>query len=87
MENCKEVLALLSDYFDLELPADACEQIEHHLAECSPCEEFADSLRTTVELCRKFRPDEMPQPLSDQARTELEQAWRKMLAERKPTNA
>lgn len=82
-ESCKEVLALLSDYLDFELPPDACEQIENHLAECSPCVEFAASLRKTVELCREFQAADMPRPLSEQARAELETAWKKMLAERK----
>ena len=83
LESCKEVLALLSDYLDFELPPDACGQIENHLAECSPCVEFAASLRNTVELCRKFAPSTMPGPLSEQARAELERAWKKMLDERK----
>jgi predicted anti-sigma-YlaC factor YlaD len=78
-ENCQEVLALLSDYLDLDLPQDACDQIEHHLTECSPCEEFAESLRKTVALCRTFEPRTMPGPLSAQAREELETAWKKML--------
>ena len=82
-ESCKEVLALLSDYLDFELPPDACGQIENHLAECSPCVEFAASLRNTVELCRNFAPSTMPGPLSEQARAELEKAWKKMLSERK----
>jgi anti-sigma factor RsiW len=82
-ESCKEVLALLSDYLDFELPPEACEQIENHLAECSPCVEFAASLRRTMELCRGFAPSAMPEPLSEQARAELEKAWKKMLAERK----
>jgi anti-sigma factor RsiW len=82
-ESCKEVLALLSDYLDFELPPDACGQIENHLAECSPCVEFAASLRNTVELCRRFAPSTMPGPLSEQARAELEKAWKKMLDERK----
>jgi predicted anti-sigma-YlaC factor YlaD len=78
-ENCQEVLALLSDYLDLDLPAEACKQIENHLAECSPCEEFAESLRKTVALCRTFEPRTMPGPLSTRAREELEMAWKKML--------
>jgi predicted anti-sigma-YlaC factor YlaD len=78
-ENCKEVLALLSDYLDFELPPGACDEIEHHLAECSPCEEFAESLRKTVTLCRSFEPRTMPGPLSAEARAQLEQAWKKML--------
>ena len=82
MENCKEVLALLSDYLDFELPPEACDQIEHHLAGCSPCEEFAESLRKTVTLCRSFEPRAMPGPLSAEARQELEKAWKKMLENR-----
>ena len=81
-ENCREVLALLSDYLDFELPPEACDQIEHHLAECSPCEEFTESLRKTVTLCRSFEPRTMPGPLSEEAREELEKAWKKMLAAR-----
>jgi RNA polymerase sigma-70 factor (ECF subfamily) len=81
-QNCKEVLALLSDYLDLELPPDACDQIEHHLAGCSPCEEFAESLRKTVALCKTFEPRAMPGPLSAEARAELEDAWKKMLRTR-----
>ena len=65
--NCSEVLELLSDYLNLELPSDACHQIEHHLSGCQPCEEFAESLRKTVDLCRQYRPSELPQPISQSA--------------------
>ena len=82
MEHCQEVLALLSDYLDFELPPEACHEIEHHLAECSPCEEFAESLRKTVALCRTFEPRTMPGPLSSEARAQLEDAWKKMLESR-----
>jgi len=78
-ENCKDVMVLLSEYLDFELPPEACEQIESHLAGCSPCEEFAESLRKTVALCRSFEPRSMPGPLSAEARADLEKAWRKML--------
>jgi RNA polymerase sigma-70 factor, ECF subfamily len=78
-DNCREILALLSDYLDFELPPGACEEIEHHLAGCSPCEEFAESLRKTVALCRTFEPRTMPGPLTAESRTQLEEAWKKML--------
>jgi anti-sigma factor RsiW len=76
------VFAMLSDYLNLELPADACDQIRQHLADCPPCVEFAESLRKTVDLCRAYEPDVIPKPLTAEARSELEQAWRKMLAAR-----
>lgn len=81
-ENCKQVFALLSQYLDLELPPEACHEIENHLAGCAPCEEFVESLRKTVALCRSYTPATLPPPLSAEARADLEQAWRKMRARR-----
>jgi anti-sigma factor RsiW len=81
-DNCKEIFALLSDYLNLELPPDACKEIETHLASCPPCIEFAESLRKTVELCRHYRPTELPEPLEKQAREQLLAAYKKMVAAR-----
>ena len=81
--KCKEVLALISEYLNLELPAEACAEVEDHLAACSPCVEFAESLRKTVELCHRYSPDAMPEPLGSAAREELQKAWQKVIAERK----
>ncbi|MGA3018516.1 MAG: zf-HC2 domain-containing protein [Bryobacteraceae bacterium] len=82
-EKCKEIFSLLSDYLDLELPPDACQEIETHLAGCPPCIEFAESLRRTVELCRNYRPTELPEPIGKQAREQLLDAYQKMLRARK----
>ena len=82
-EKCKEVFSLLSDYLNLELPPDACQEIEVHLATCSPCIEFAESLRKTVELCRRYRPTELPDPIGKKAREQLLNSYQKMLAARK----
>jgi RNA polymerase sigma-70 factor (ECF subfamily) len=81
-ENCKEVFAMLSQYLDLELPESACREIEQHLAGCAPCEEFVESLRKTVALCKEYEPHTLPPPLSDTARRELEEAWRKIESRR-----
>lgn len=79
--SCKEVLALISQYLDLELPPEACGQIQAHIIHCPPCVEFAESLRKTVELCRRYQPSAMPEPLSAAARDELRRAWEKVRAE------
>jgi len=81
-ERCREIFALLSQYLDLELPPEACRDIEQHMAGCPPCVEFAESLRKTVEICRGYKPGVMPEPLSQGAREELERAWRKARAAR-----
>lgn len=81
--KCKEVFSLLSEYLNLELPTGACQEIEQHLAGCPPCVEFAESLRKTIELCRGYRPTELPEPLGIQAREQLINAYQKMLSSRK----
>lgn len=81
-ERCKEIFALLSDYLNLDLPPDACAEIDSHLAGCAPCIEFAASLRKTVELCRGYRPADLPEPIGAQAREQLVEAYQKMLKAR-----
>ncbi len=77
--ECKQIFALLSEYLDLELPPEACEKIQAHIAGCPPCVEFAESLRKTVEICRQYRPEELPEPVGKQAREQLLEAYRKAL--------
>jgi RNA polymerase sigma-70 factor (ECF subfamily) len=81
-EKCKEIFSLLSEYLDLELPPGACQEIERHIAACPPCIEFAESLRKTVELCRGYRPTELPEPMGKEAREQLLGAYRKVRAAR-----
>ena len=81
-ESCQDVFALLSQYLDLELPSEACQEIEGHLAGCEPCVEFVQSLRKTVDLCRSYVPDVVPEPISGEARENLLSAYQKMLAAR-----
>lgn len=80
--NCSEIFAMLSEYLDLELPPDACRDIEEHLAGCPPCVEFVESLRKTVDLCHEFDPPETPAPLAEDTRRELLAAYRRMLEAR-----
>lgn len=83
--SCKEIFAVLSDYLNLELPLDACQTIERHLAGCPPCIEFVESLRKTLKLCRNYRPAELPEPIASRARDQLIKAYQAMLAARGPS--
>ena len=85
-EKCREVFALLSEYLNLELPPDACQEIEAHIAGCAPCIDFADSLRKTIALCKQYEPAEPPSPLRETAKAQLKEAYDRMLAERKKTD-
>ena len=81
-ENCRKLFGLLSDYLNLELPEEACEEVQAHMENCPPCIDFTESLRKTVELCRGYRPAEMPNPISDGARRELLASWEKVVKRR-----
>lgn len=82
-ENCKKMFALLSEYLDMELPADACREMDAHMAGCAPCAAFTVSLRKTIELCREYQPKELPGPIARDARQKLLEAYQKMLGGRR----
>lgn len=81
-ENCKKMFALLSEYLDMELPAEACQDMDAHISGCEPCAAFTESLRKTIELCREYRTKELPGPLARDARDRLLETYQKMLAKR-----
>lgn len=73
--ECKELFALLSQYVDAELKAETCAEIEKHLKDCEPCVAFLNTLRKTAELCRQYKPSELPRPLRQEAREQLWAAY------------
>lgn len=83
-EDCKKMFELLSEYLDLALPPEACRQMEAHMAGCEPCAAFTESLRKTVQLCREYEPKALPEPIADDARRKLLEAYRDMLARNRP---
>jgi anti-sigma factor RsiW len=75
--ECEALFAALSEYLDAELSSGECEGMRAHLASCPECIRFLDSLRRTVELCRRQPPAAMPPPLSESARRELWEAFQR----------
>ena len=80
MPDCAEIVALLSDYLDRDLPPTTCDVIDAHLNRCPDCGQAAVSLRRTVDLCRQFRSEDQPGPLSPFKQEELRSAFKKALA-------
>jgi anti-sigma factor (TIGR02949 family) len=78
--SCKEVFAMLSEYLDRELNAEACQEIEAHLADCPPCIEFLNSLKRTVGLCKGCQPAGPPPPLTPETRDKMLAAYQAYLA-------
>lgn len=50
--SCREILDSLSEYIDAELDPSLCAEIESHMADCSPCVAFLNTLKKTVVLVK-----------------------------------
>lgn len=74
---CSEVLALLSEYVDKELPAAQTAQIEAHLAECDRCLSFGTQFSAMIqELVSKLS---VPESLGEAAAQRLRERLRASL--------
>ena len=84
--RCKAMFAELSDYLDEQLDDSLCEELEHHMDGCGPCQAFVATLEATIDQCRRS-PGENPQPArSAKLRDELMQKYRRVTAVLRPTS-
>ena len=60
--RCKQLFAMLSEFLDGELPVKDCRELERHLRGCQPCIAYLETLRTTVEACRRYHAPRPPAP-------------------------
>jgi hypothetical protein len=69
-EDCRHLLAGLSEYLETDASAELCTEIERQMADCGDCRVVVDTLRKTVTLYRSLpRP-----PLPTAARQRLLQS-------------
>lgn len=64
MTTCRETIELLVDYLDGELPAELRVNIEEHLGDCQPCEDFLASYKATMGVCKKALKTKMPDEMA-----------------------
>ena len=77
-EQCREMVAKLSEYLDGELEDDLLSEVDEHLSDCDTCESLLDSLRRTIELVENLPAP----PLPDDVRREVREAYRRARASR-----
>lgn len=64
MKQCKDLLAVLSDYVDGVLTDELCAELERHLSECRNCRIVVDTLRKTIDLVHVSRePASVPEAI------------------------
>ena len=63
--TCQEVVELVNDYLEGELPADEVERFEQHLNFCAGCESYVGQLRITVKTVGRVREEDVPPAMRD----------------------
>ena len=81
-QDCNKIFAMLSEYLDKELPPATCEELERHIQDCAPCVEFVDSLKKSVQVCRQYKAEVEPPPISPAVKESLKNAYQRMLSSR-----
>jgi anti-sigma factor (TIGR02949 family) len=66
--HCIDLRKKLMDYLDGDLDIKSCEELEAHIAACVDCQINVDTLRKTLEICKKSA---MNNPLPSDIRARL----------------
>lgn len=62
--TCEHLNDRLTDLLEGTLPADVCEEVNRHLAECAACSRLRQDLQDLAKLCREAaQPTTMPEEL------------------------
>jgi RNA polymerase sigma-70 factor, ECF subfamily len=84
--RCKAMFAELSDYLDEQLDDSLCEELEHHMTGCGPCQVFVATLEATIEQCRKSPAQNPPTASSAKLRDEVIENYQRAMAVLRPTS-
>jgi anti-sigma factor RsiW len=61
--RCTDLVSLLADFVEHNLPLDVHAQLEQHLAKCPRCVAQLKTYQSTVSLLRSIREDDLPAEL------------------------
>ncbi len=59
-KKCFSIFRKFSDYLDGELSDLDCREIKNHIQRCGHCRVCLETLKRTVELCRKIKTSRLP---------------------------
>jgi anti-sigma factor RsiW len=63
--RCREVVEVLSDYFEGALPVEQRAALEQHLLTCEGCVNYVDQMRTSIRLTGRLQEEDVPGPVMD----------------------
>lgn len=62
---CAELVELITDYLEGELPARDRKRFEAHLTGCDGCDAYLDQMRRTIETTGRLREEDIPPALEE----------------------
>jgi anti-sigma factor RsiW len=74
--TCRELVELVTDYFEGALPADERSRFEEHVMSCPPCRTYLQQMRTTIELLGSI-PEETVSPEAEPTLTAAFRDWKR----------
>lgn len=75
--KCEELLKMLNEYVDGTVDPAICEEFEHHMAGCNPCQVVVDNIRKTITLYKNGAPYALPTPFRARLHASLREHWAK----------
>lgn len=70
--SCEEIKNKMSDYFDGEIEGPICDEITKHIETCSECNSFFHSFKKSIELCKEYLVDDIPDEVRSRLRECIE---------------
>jgi len=61
--SCTDLVGLLADYVEHQLPPEVHDDLEQHLAECPRCVAQLKTYESTLSLLRSIRDEDLPTEL------------------------
>ena len=62
---CRDFVEMATDYVEGHLSGEARLVVELHLAFCSPCVEYLDQMRATIDISGKLHDSDIPEPVME----------------------
>jgi anti-sigma factor RsiW len=76
VKNCHDLVGLLADFVERNLPPDVHAALERHLAQCPRCVAQLKTYQSTVSLLRTIRDEDLPAELRCTLRSFLDRGCR-----------
>ena len=73
---CVELVELITDYLEGELPARDRRRFEAHLTACDGCDTYLEQMRQTISVTGRLREDDVPPELEERLLVAFE-GWKR----------